>query len=343
MKFAITICKATLMRLTAFSFVSVRYHRLSLGLGETDTVAAEVVDGVVSAEESITENGKRTSRGGDIEAHEGRDTRTLDLKDVVVGANGEVVAGQGEAEVRERVTRAALDSVLAIVALLGTDLLVQQLSKSAGKGNERSAGVEDGTHVVELGTLLAEGDGVKVNLPVGLASQRELGELAGVVVLVDTTEDGLGLSLLVVGVAEVEGEDRLVEQVLVNHRVERRGDLVDTDGVVSKTEDTVEAAEGESQARLLSGLTEELVLDLDVTNLDSVLRDVTLNSTRAVADGKVGAVLLVRRRVAVVVLVVEIASDGTAVRRGDPQVGAASVEDDLELLGRVADGNLGEV
>lgn len=44
-----------------------------------------------------------------------------------------------------------------------------------------------------------------------------------------------------------------------------------------------------------------------------------------------------------VVLVVEIASDGTAVRRGDPQVGAASVEDDLELLGRVADGNLGEV
>lgn len=44
-----------------------------------------------------------------------------------------------------------------------------------------------------------------------------------------------------------------------------------------------------------------------------------------------------------VVLVVEVASNGTTVRRGDPQVGAASVEDDLELLGRVADGNLGEV
>ena len=44
-----------------------------------------------------------------------------------------------------------------------------------------------------------------------------------------------------------------------------------------------------------------------------------------------------------VVLVVEVASNRATVRRGDPQVGAASVEDDLELLGRVADGNLGEV
>ena len=44
-----------------------------------------------------------------------------------------------------------------------------------------------------------------------------------------------------------------------------------------------------------------------------------------------------------VILVVEVASNGATVRRRDPQVGAAGVEDDLELLGRVADGNLGEV
>lgn len=316
---------------------------LSLSLGEADTVATEVVDRVVSAEESITKNGKRTSRGRDIEAHEGRDTRALNLKNVVVGGDGEVVAGESEAEVRKRVTLVTLDGVLAIVTLLGTDLLVQQLSKSAGEGNERSAGIEDGTHVVELGALLAESDGVKVNLPVGLASKGELGELASVVVLVDATEDGLGLSLLVVGVAEVEGEDRLIEQVLGDHLVERRRDLVNTNRIVSQTEDTVESAEGESKTGLLGSFTEELILDLDVTNLDSVLGDVTLDGTGAVADSKVGAVLLVCRRAAVVILVVEVASNGATVRRGDPQVGAAGVEDDLELLGRVADGNLGEV
>jgi hypothetical protein len=254
-------------------------HHLSLGLGETDAVATEVVDRVVSAEEGITKDGKRTSRGRNIEAHEGRDTRALDLKDVVVGGDGEVVTGQGKAEVGKRVTLVTLDGVLAVVALLGTDLLVQQLSKSAGEGNERSAGVEDGTHVVELGALLAEGNGVKVNLPVSLTSKGELGELASVVVLVDTTEDGLGLGLLVVGVTEVEGEDGLVEQVLGDHLVEGRRDLVDTDGIVTQTEDTVESAESESKTRLLGGLTKELVLDLDVTNLDSVLGDVTLNGT----------------------------------------------------------------
>jgi hypothetical protein len=64
----------------------------------------------------------------------------------------------------------------------------------------------------------------------------------------------------------------------------------------------------------LGGLTEELVLDLDVTDLDGVLGDVTLDGTRAVLDGKVGAVLLVCRRAAVVVLVVEVASNGATVR-----------------------------
>ena len=268
-------------------------HHLGLGLGETDAVATKVVDRVVSAEESITKDGKRAGRGRDIEAHEGRDTRALDLKDVVVGGDGEVVAGEGEAEVRQRVTLVTLNGVLAIVALLGTDLLVQQLSKSAGEGNERSAGVEDGTHVVELGTLLAEGDGVKVNLPVGLTSEGELGELASVVVLVDATEDGLGLSLLVVGVTEVEGEDGLIKQVLGDHLIERRRDLVNTDGIVTQTEDTVESAKGESKTGLLGSFTEELVLNLDVTDLDSVLGDVTLDGTRAVADSEVGAVLLV--------------------------------------------------
>ena len=44
-----------------------------------------------------------------------------------------------------------------------------------------------------------------------------------------------------------------------------------------------------------------------------------------------------------VVLVVEVASDGATLRRGNPKVGAAGVEDDLELLRRVTNSNLGEV
>ena len=44
-----------------------------------------------------------------------------------------------------------------------------------------------------------------------------------------------------------------------------------------------------------------------------------------------------------VVLAVEVAGDGAAVCGWDPEVGATSVKDNLELLRRVADGNLREV
>lgn len=43
-------------------------------LGESNTVGAEVVHRVPPAEESVTKDDKRTSRGGNVKAHEGRDT-----------------------------------------------------------------------------------------------------------------------------------------------------------------------------------------------------------------------------------------------------------------------------
>jgi len=50
----------------------------------------------------------------------------LDLKDVVVWADGEVVTGEGEGEVWKRVTLITLDGVLAVVTLLGAHLLVAE-------------------------------------------------------------------------------------------------------------------------------------------------------------------------------------------------------------------------
>ena len=314
-----------------------------LGLGEADGVVADIVNGVVFPEESVTEDDEGTSRLRDVEAHERADAAALDLKDVVVRADGEVVAGEGEGEVGERVTLLALNGVLAVVTLLGTNLLVEQLSESGGEGNEGSAGVEDGTGVVQRSRLVTEGDLIEVDLPVSLAAEGNLGQLAGVVVLVDTTEQGLALGTLIVGVAEVEAEDGLVEKTLVDHAVERRHNAVDGDGVIAKTHDAVETTKGEGKTGLRGRLSEELVLDLEVANLNGVLADVALEAAGAIPDGEVGAVLLVGGRLAVVVLGVEVAGNGAAVTAGNPQVGATSVQNDLELLRRSADGDLREV
>ena len=171
---------------------------------------------------------------------------------------------------------------------------LQELSNGAGQSDERSASVKNGTGRLELGRLVAKGDGVKVNLPVSLTAERNFGHGTSVVVLVDTTKHGLGLNTLVLGVAEIEREDRLIEQTLLDGRVEWGNNTIDADGVVAETQDTVKAAKGKSQTGLRGSLTEQLVLDLEVTNLKGVLGDVSLYSSRAIANGEIGAVLLVR-------------------------------------------------
>jgi len=219
---------------------------------------------------------------------------------------------------------------------------IQKLSNGGGQGNERCAGVQNDTGVVHLGSLLAESDGIKVNLPVSLAPQRELDELAAVVALVDATESGLRL-LLVIGVAEVEGKDGLVKQALVEHVVERRNDTLHADGVVAKTHDAIEPAEGKGETGLRCGLGKVLVLDLEVADLEDIVGDVSAQLAGSVLDLELGAVLLVCRGRRRVVLGVEVAGNRVALGSWDPEVGAAGVKDDLEGLRWRAEGDLREV
>jgi hypothetical protein len=313
-----------------------------LGLGKTNSRVADIVDRVPPPEEGVSEDGKGAYGLREVHAEEGRDTRSLNLKNVVVSTDGEVVAGQSEGEVGQTVTLVALNGVLAVVGLLSTDLLVQELGDGGGEGNEGCAGVKNDTSVVHLSGLLAEGDGIEIDLPVGLAPQWDLGHLAGVVALVDSTE-GSNRLLARVGVAEVEGENGLVKKTLVEHVVEGRNDLVDGDGVVAETHDAVEAAKGKGKTGLRCGLGKVLVLDLEVANLEDIVGDEAAELTGAVADLERGAVLLVGRRGRRVVLAVEVAGDRVALGRGNPEVGGSSVENDLEVLRRGTEGNLREV
>lgn len=290
----------------------------------------------------ITKDSKRTGRSREIHAHETADAGSLDFEDIVVGRDGEVVAAQSEADVWKRVTLVAFDSVLTVESPLGTDLLVEKLSKSGWEGDQRSAGVENDTSVVEISGLLAKSDGIEVDLPVRLATEGNFDQLASIVVAVKTTEGSLRLST-VIRAAEIEGEHRLVNQLLVNHVVEWWRDVVDGNRVIAQTQDAIEATKSKSQTRLAGDFSKELVFDLEVSNPQKVLGDETCNLARAVADAKLGPILLVCRRCGGIVLLMEVASDGSARGAGNPKVGAASVEHNLEFLRWRAQGDSAEV
>lgn len=116
--------------------------------------------------------------------------------------------------------------------------------------------------------------------------------------------------------------------------------MVDRDGVVTKTQNTVKATKGEGQARLVGGLGEVLILDGNVANRYSVAGNEALKTTRAVLDRKRTAVLLVCRGRGRVILVVQVASNRAARRGRNPQVRATGIEDNFEILWRCTDGDL---
>lgn len=318
---------------------SVNVHLL-LGAGQTNGVLAEVVDRVVPSEESIAKNNKGTNRLREVHALEGRDTAAGNLEDIVSGGEAVVGSRKGEGDVGKGLALVTLNRVLAVVALLGANLLVQELGQSAGEDIEGGTSVKNGTGVLLLSNLVAESNRVEVDLPVSLAAERNVLDVALVVGLVNTTKDNLALTLLV---GQVEGKDGLVQELLVDHLVEGGDDVVDRDGVVGQAHDTIKATKGKGQTGLLGSLGKVLALDLEVTDLDIIVGDETRQAAGSVVDLEFTTVLLVGGRGRRVVLGVEVAGNAAALLGRNPEVGAAGVEYDLEALGGVTDGDLGEV
>lgn len=220
---------------------------------------------------------------------------------------------------------------------------LQQLSHGGGQGNERGTSVQNDTSVLKFSNVVAKGNGVELNLPVRLAAERDLDQLTSVVALVDTTKGSDRVITILVGIAKVESEHRLIHELLVDHVIEGRDHLVHGDGIIAKAENTIKATEGKSQTRLIGSFGEVLSLDLQVTNLEGVLRHEAAQAARSIANLELGAILLIGTRRRRVILAVEEAGNRAALGRRDPEVGATSVKDNLEGLRRGSDRDLGEV
>ena len=301
------------------------------GGGEGDLLVLVVKDGVELAHEDVAEDPQGAVGAGDVEAHHGEEAGGARLDDVLVTGEGVGLSGNGEGEVGEG--GVAVDGVLAGDVALGADGLGKGLDDLGGAGEEGGAGVDDGGGGGGVAGA-ADGDVVKGDLPVGGRGEGDPGEVSGVLGLVPAADGELTVGL----VAEVEGEDALVDLALVDEVLEGGGGLVDGDGVEGEAEDAVEVAGlvGDAEAGGILHLGKALGLNVKTGHVGGVDGPVSGDGPGAVLDGEGGVVDDVGGGLGAVVLALA-ADDGAtavgAVLGGDPEVGGAGVEDDLEGLG----------
>ena len=84
-------------------------------------IATQVIDGVVLSEEGVTDNPKGTNGCGDVHSGERRDAGAAGVEDIVLTLEGVLLATKGERHVRQRGDSVAVDGVLAVPRLGGTD------------------------------------------------------------------------------------------------------------------------------------------------------------------------------------------------------------------------------
>ena len=134
----------------------------------------------------------------------------------------------------------------------------------------------------------------------------------------------------------------IFNQALLHHVVEHRLHLVHGDVVEPETEYTVELRKQERDPRLFRRFGEVLPLDDQVADFDFVLGQKSAQRAASVLNRKRRPIRLVRLRRSRIELCVQVARNlqKSTLRARHPEVRASGVEDDLELLSRVADFNL---
>lgn len=308
-------------------------------ISEADAILTKVKLGVELTQENVAQDpelGANVAEGGD----------TAVVFALVVGLDVdrrwkvEVGASEVEGDHRQRVHGGAGDVPLAL-DVNGANQLINLGVGIGGNNNQGGAGV--GNSLDWSGHYSAvPGDLVDGKLPVALLGDGHVGEVTINEVVIGAAQGQL--SALVGGAVpgQVETENWLVDEALLVQVVERRHYIVDGDLLEAHAQNAIELHVGEAAARLGDGFSESLTGNGQAVDGDRIGGQIALHTASSVLDGEV----LVHGNEGGggtgVVLIMLLAGHvgGQALDRGNPQVGRASIEHHVEVLGRRADTNL---
>jgi len=304
--------------------------------GESHPLVVVVKDGIVLAHENVTHDPKRLGR--DINTNHSEQADEARVDDVVSTFKSVVLATHGHGNVGQAGDLVARDSVLLLVEEegLGTNSLSEGLNIGNGAGEKGGSGVNDGT-VGSGGVLAGHGEAFELNSPVGLVAERDIADFASVLGGVHTANQQF--THLTIGLSEGEREQVVGELVLADEGVHNGLSMINRDGGPCETEDSVKFANaiGQSETRDISDLSKGLGINGEVAHGNSVGGEKSRDWSTSVLDVEDGAVLHVAGALGVVVL--GVAAAVFALGGWHPKVGATSIKDHVEGLGRGSDGN----
>eukprot|EP00760_Papus_ankaliazontas_P005835 PhM_4_TR12786/c0_g1_i1/m.100804 len=344
-----------------FSFLFVCL--LWLRLGELQLVGAAVEDSEVRADEGVAQDPQRHHA---LPGVEGKKT-ALALVGLAVLERHAVRVLLGRQykvlllAVIKRDREADVGEVLHVAAVRrGVDLRNDGVHDSRGAGDERRSRVHDTDDAARLRLHgAADLDGVDGDAPVAQHRLHRVlrgGDEVTLVVVRGDVAKGHVRRRGVLDAAEVDGEERLRDELLRHHLVEGAGEVREhghRDEGVREADDAVEGGGAPlvERAGLVVDAAEVGVGERELADRDGVEAQRALDGAAAVGEreraARGRALVLERRRGRVHELVLHLARRRRGVvdahRVGDPQVGAAGVVDDREGLLRRADADLAKV
>merc|ERR1719431_1316032 len=162
---------------------------------------------------------------------------------------------------------------------------------------------------------------VHVDLPVSLPLNRHVGHLTLIEHGVRSSKDQFSSNLSIWVSVQPEGENRFLNQSLVNHGVEGRNDTKNCNLRESHAKNSIKLSGNKSKARFMGGLGKGLVFDTDSSNATGVSGQVSGHTPGSIVDFELSTVWLVGTGLGAVIAVVGTAGQlpDRAGCGGDPQ------------------------
>lgn len=311
--------------------------RWSDGGGESDSFVGDIEVGVEGLDEGVSEDEGFSELGRKVQSHNANNANWffafLDLQDVVFSLEGVGISSDYEVKVGEGGHDGAIDLFL----LAWSESFGHFLNNFGGADEDGCSSVDNTDEVSDFVAGSVEDEIVHSDLPVVSTLEGVILELSSVVLGIDSSQDE-GRSVWAGNAGKVEGEGVTHDLALLDQEVEDEGEAVDWDAGPGHAEDTVELWGQEADSVESGDLGEEGVLGGEAGEPGGVLSNEAWDSTWAVGNVEVGAVIDVGGTLGRVEIFVKVAGGReSALFGGHPEVGGTCIEDDSELLGGSAD------